>query len=177
LLVCRYLLQQRGREFILRKPSVVASVVATGLRFRPDPAGSVPRRRPLPDEDAARCGVRQEVDAVTQSARLAQVQPTSTDVIRSIRERLDALERDLLAARSVLAEAETALLASHVRSAAQPMALTTDQVAQLLGLSRSTVTAMIGRSELPSVKVGGSRRVLRRDLDSYLASIAAGGAA
>jgi excisionase family DNA binding protein len=121
--------------------------------------------------------VRQEVDAVTHSGRLTQVQPTSTDVIRSIRERLDALERDLVAARSALAEAETALLASHRRSAAEPMALTTDQVAQLLGLSRSTVTAMIGRGELPSVKVGGSRRVLRRDLETYLASIAAGGAA
>jgi excisionase family DNA binding protein len=45
------------------------------------------------------------------------------------------------------------------------------------GLSRSTVTAMIGRRELASIKVGGSRRVLRHDLDRHLAEVAAGGAA
>ncbi len=43
----------------------------------------------------------------------------------------------------------------------EPVALTTTQVAGLLGLSRSTVTLMIGREELASVKVGGSRRVER----------------
>lgn len=114
---------------------------------------------------------------MTESAKLTPVQIAPSGVIRTVRERLDALERDLVAARSALADAETELLRFQRRSGAEPMALTTDQVAQLLGLSRSTITAMIGRSELVSVKVGGSRRVLRRDLDSYLASIAAGGVA
>jgi excisionase family DNA binding protein len=89
----------------------------------------------------------------------------------------DALERDLAAARTALAEAEVELMAASQRFTPEPVALTTVQVAELLGLSRSTVTLMISRQELPSVKVGGSRRVLRRDLDAYLAAIAAGGAA
>ncbi|MDT4936720.1 MAG: Helix-turn-helix domain [Pseudonocardiales bacterium] len=121
--------------------------------------------------------VASKVVALTDSAKLTPVQFAPTGVIRTVRERLDALERDLVAARSALADAETELLGFQRRFRAEPMALTTDQVAQLLGLSRSTITAKIGRSELVSVKVGGSRRLLRRDLDSYFASIAAGGAA
>ena len=114
---------------------------------------------------------------MSDAAGLIPVQPTPTGLIRTVQERLDALERDLAAARSALAVAEVELLAVERRPAPEPVALTTDQVARLLGLSRSTVTAMIGRRELPSVKVGGSRRVLRRELDAYLAAITAGGAA
>jgi excisionase family DNA binding protein len=36
---------------------------------------------------------------------------------------------------------------------------------------------MISRRELPSIKIGGSRRVLRRDLDAYLGALSSGGAA
>jgi len=114
---------------------------------------------------------------MTELVGFRAVRPTPTGLIHGVRDRLDALERDLAAARSALAEAETELLAAAQRFAPEPVALTTTQVAELLGLSRSTVTLMIGREELASVKVGGSRRVLPRDLDAYLASISAGGAA
>ena len=110
-------------------------------------------------------------------ARLTAVAPTPTGVIRAVEERLDALERDVRAAREALALAEAELLAAHQRAETPPEALTTDQVARHLALSRSTVTAMITRGELASVKIGGARRVLRRDLDRYLNSLASGGAA
>jgi excisionase family DNA binding protein len=108
---------------------------------------------------------------------LTAVTPTPTGVIRAVEERLDALERDVRAAREALAIAEAELLAAQHKTETPPEALTTDQVARQLVLSRSTVTAMIARGELASVKIGGARRVLRRDLDEYLNSLASGGAA
>jgi excisionase family DNA binding protein len=114
---------------------------------------------------------------MTGTTRLSAVQPTPVGVIRAVEERLDGLERELAAARDALAAAEAELIAAHRQSEAGPDALTTDQVARALGLSRSTVTAMISRRELPSVKIGASRRVLRRDLDAYLGSLTSGGAA
>lgn len=114
---------------------------------------------------------------MTEFVGFRSVRPTPSGLISGVRDRLDALERDLAAVRSALAEAEAELMAAARRSTPEPVALTTNEVAALLGLSRSTVTLMIGREELASVKVGGSRRVLRRDLDAYLASISAGGAA
>jgi excisionase family DNA binding protein len=114
---------------------------------------------------------------MTGTTRLRAVQPTPVGVIRAVEERLDGLERELTAARDALAAAEDELIAAHRQSEAGPDALTTDQVARALGLSRSTVTAMISRRELPSVKIDGSRRVLRRDLDAYLGSLTSGGAA
>ena len=110
-----------------------------------------------------------------QTLRAVLLPPTG--LIRSVRERLDVLERDLAAARSALADAETELLTEQQRLTPRPVALTTTQVAELLGLPRTTVTVMISPNELASVKVGGSRRVVRRDLDAYLASITVGGAA
>jgi excisionase family DNA binding protein len=113
---------------------------------------------------------------MTAPTALTAVSPTPTGVIRAVEERLDALERDLRAAREALAAAEAELLARDA-SATQPDALTTDQVARQLGLSRSTVTTLIGRGRLASVKIGGARRVLRRDLDAYLIALGSGGAA
>lgn len=75
---------------------------------------------------------------MTGTARLAAVQPTATGVIRTVEERLDALERDVHTARDALATAEAESLAAPRKSEVQPDALTTDQVAHLLGLSRST---------------------------------------
>ncbi|MGH8960058.1 MAG: helix-turn-helix domain-containing protein [Jatrophihabitantaceae bacterium] len=115
--------------------------------------------------------------AMTGTTRLTAVAPTPTGVIRAVEERLDALERDVRAAREALAVAEAELLAARRTSETPPEALTTDQVARQLGLSRSTVTAMIGRGQLASVKIGGERRVLRRDLEAYLTALPSGGAA
>jgi excisionase family DNA binding protein len=109
--------------------------------------------------------------------RLTAVAPTPTGVIRAVEERLDALERDVRSARDALALAEAELLAAQHAAEMPPEALTTDQVARQLGLSRSTVAGLIGRGELTSVKIGGARRVLRRDLDAYLTGLGQGGAA
>ncbi len=115
--------------------------------------------------------------AAARATGLTAVAPTPTGVVRAVAERLDGLERELSAARAALAVVEAELLSASRRSEREPDALTTEQVAQALSLSRSTVTAMIGRRELVSVKIGGARRVLRRDLDDYLGSLASGGAA
>jgi excisionase family DNA binding protein len=114
---------------------------------------------------------------MTQPTQLRAVAPTPTGVIRAVEQRLDGLERELAAARRALADAEAELTAARGRREVEPDALTTDQVARALGLSRSTVTGLISRHELPSVKIGSARHVLRRDLDAYLASLASGGAA
>jgi excisionase family DNA binding protein len=107
--------------------------------------------------------------------QLSAVTPTPTGVIRAVEARLDGLERELAAARRALAEAE--LTAARARRDLEPDALTTDQVARVLGLSRFTVNTLISRGDLRSVKIGAARRVLRRDLDAYLATLASGGAA
>lgn len=117
------------------------------------------------------------IGTTTGTTGLSAVAPTPTGVIRAVEERLDALERDLRSAREALAVAEAELLAARLSSWTPPQALTTDQVARELNLSRSTVTTLIGRGQLASVKIGGARRVLRRDLDAYLSALPSGGAA
>jgi hypothetical protein len=67
---------------------------------------------------------------MTNAAGLIPVQPTPTGLIRAVQERLDALERDLAAARSALSVAEVELLAIDRRPMPEPVALTTDQVAE-----------------------------------------------
>lgn len=114
---------------------------------------------------------------VNRMTQLSAVTPTPTGVIRAVEARLDGLERELAAARRALAEAGAELTAARARRDLEPDALTTDQVARVLGLSRSTVNTLISRGDLRSVKIGAARRVLRRDLDAYLATLASGGAA
>lgn len=82
---------------------------------------------------------------------------------------IDSIGSDLNAARTALAEALDA--GTPEPAASPPAAYTTEQVARLLNLSRSTVAQMIGVGHLPSVKIGGSRRVLAADLERYLASL------
>ena len=48
---------------------------------------------------------------------------------------------------------------------------TTEQVAQILSLSRSTVAEMLRRRDIRSVKLGGCRRIFRVDVDAYIASV------
>lgn len=156
---------------------MVAAVVATGHLRRVDLAGSDPGRQPLLCESAPRRARRGWVVSVTNVARLTAVTPTATEVIRALGEQLDVLERGVRAAREALVMAEVELLAARSDHGVRPEALTTDQVAESLGLSRSTVTSMIGRGELASVKIGGARRVRRRDLDEYLERLGTGGAA
>ncbi len=43
-----------------------------------------------------------------------------------------------------------------------------DEVCELLSLRRSFVYRLLQRGELRSVKVGGARRVLLRDLDEFV---------
>jgi excisionase family DNA binding protein len=162
---------------LIVKAPVVASVVATNGLIWPDPDDRAKGHRHLAVVSPAGGDPRRWVSRMTGTTRLSAVQPTPVGVIRVVEERLDGLERELAAARDALAAAEAELIAGHRQSEVGPDALTTDQVARVRGLSRSTVTGMISRRELPSVKIGGSRRVLRRDLDAYLGSLSSGGAA
>ena len=47
-------------------------------------------------------------------------------------------------------------------------ALTVKAVAELLNVSQPTVRAYIRRGLLPSVELGGCRRILRNDLEDFL---------
>ena len=105
---------------------------------------------------------------MTSETWLTAVEPTPLGSIRAVATHIDAIERELWAVWQALATAEAILIPAKRPPDAEPDALTTEQVARRLGLSRSTVTAMIGRKELTSVKIGSSRRILRRDLDAYL---------
>lgn len=165
-------------------PPVVASVVASAAQTRSTshvrsrPSRHLQVLSPTTGEHPKQVNaVTATTGSTTGTTRLTVVAPTPTGVIRAVEERLDALERDVRAAREALALAEAELLAARHTAETPPEALTTDQVARRLGLSRSTVATMICRGQMPSVKIGGARRVLRRDLDAYLTALASGGAA
>ena len=48
-------------------------------------------------------------------------------------------------------------------------AMSVGQIAKVLNVSQPTVRSWIRRGDLPSIELGGCRRVLRKDLDTYLA--------
>jgi excisionase family DNA binding protein len=50
----------------------------------------------------------------------------------------------------------------------EPWLLRVERVAQLLGVSRSLIFEMIGRGELPSIRVGGCRRVVATELRAWI---------
>lgn len=154
-----------------------SQLVASPGQTRRDAADHASPYRHLFVVNPDRGELRKWVNRMTQTSQLSAVTPTPTGVIRAVEARLDGLERELAAARRALAEAGAELTAARARRDLEPDALTTDQVARVLGLSRSTVNTLISRRDLRSVKIGAARRVLRRDLDAYLATLASGGAA
>lgn len=98
--------------------------------------------------------------------------PEAADALRTALDRIQRAERDLVEARSALAAAEAALAVAQTPRTI-PDAYTMEQVGELLGLSRSTVALMIRDGTIRSVKLGGSRRVFRADLDDYIAAVRA----
>jgi excisionase family DNA binding protein len=92
------------------------------------------------------------------------------DALRTALECVQRTERDLVDARSALIEAGAALAAVRSHHERQPDAYTLEQVAELLGLSRSTIAVMVRTGAIRSAKIGGSRRVFRADLDQYIAN-------
>lgn len=96
--------------------------------------------------------------------------PTPAGPLRAIAARLTAVEHELAEARAALLAAEAAFAGGGQQSLV-PDAYTTEQLAHALGLSRSTIAEMLRRGEIRSVKLGGSRRVFRADLDAYIAAI------
>lgn len=57
---------------------------------------------------------------------------------------------------------------SGLMGPSEPWLLRVERVAQLLGVSRSLIYEMIGRGELPSVRVGGCRRVVASELRAWI---------
>ena len=100
---------------------------------------------------------------------------TAAEIRRSI-DRLTSLERELADVRSTLLAAETLLVGITAPPSVNPDAYTTTEVADALGLSRSTIAAMLARGEIRSVKLGGARRVFRADLDAYISAVRGGAA-
>lgn len=96
--------------------------------------------------------------------------PTSTGPLRTVAARLTAVEHELAEARAALSAAEAAVAGPNQQSIV-PDAYTTEQLAHTLGLSRSTIAEMLRRGDIRSVKLGGSRRVFRADLDAYIAAV------
>lgn len=47
--------------------------------------------------------------------------------------------------------------------------LDTSMLSDLLGVSRSTIRSMLRAGCLPFIKINGRRRVLKKDLEKYLA--------
>lgn len=47
--------------------------------------------------------------------------------------------------------------------------LTPDQVAQRLGVGRTTVYELMGRGELPSLRIGRARRIPSSAVDAFIA--------
>ena len=95
---------------------------------------------------------------------------TPSDALRTVAARLTAVEHELAEARAALAAADAAVAAGR-RQSLVPDAYTIEQVAHTLGLSRSKVADMLRRGDIRSVKLGGSRRVFRADLDAYIAEV------
>lgn len=52
----------------------------------------------------------------------------------------------------------------------EKLALSLAEAAQATSLSRSTLYLLLGTGQLPTIKVGGRRLVLRSDLQAYLHS-------
>jgi excisionase family DNA binding protein len=48
-------------------------------------------------------------------------------------------------------------------------ALSVKEIAKLLHISEPTIRGWVKSGQLPSLELGGSRRILRRDLDTYIA--------
>jgi excisionase family DNA binding protein len=58
-----------------------------------------------------------------------------------------------------------------IPSLADKIALRIPEASHVSGLSRSKLYELISERELHSVKAGGRRLILRRDLEAYLASL------
>jgi len=52
----------------------------------------------------------------------------------------------------------------------EKLALRMDEAVAASGLSRSTLYVLISRNDLPAVKIGGRRLILREDLEQFLQS-------
>ena len=46
--------------------------------------------------------------------------------------------------------------------------LTVREAADVLGISRTAIYLLLQRGEIPSVKIGRSRRIKRKDIESYV---------
>jgi excisionase family DNA binding protein len=64
------------------------------------------------------------------------------------------------------------LLLADTRQDEEPWLLRPETVARLLSLSRSKVYQMIADGTLPSIKIAGSRRIRREDLQRWLVDMA-----
>lgn len=56
-------------------------------------------------------------------------------------------------------------------SAVTPLLLSFDHAADVLEVSHSTVKRLVRTGQLPAVKVGGSPRIRKADLDAYVAGL------
>ncbi len=150
-------------------------VVATGISYADDSGRS--RRSTVGDGDRAAHITTMNTNRgdhpgprALRSAGYATHTPAEA-ALHAAKEHLAAVEHALAETHEALAAVARELATAP--SSSPPDALTTVQVAAALGLGRATVAELIRRGDLASVKIGGSRRVFRADLDGYIASLRA----
>jgi len=150
-------------------------VVATGFS-RVDDSG-LPRRSTVGDGDRAAHITTMETNRsdppgprALRTAGYAAHTPAEA-ALHAAQDHLAAVEHALVEAHEALDAIARELATAPAGS--PPDALTTVQVAVALCLGRATVAELIRRGEIASVKIGGSRRVFRADLDHYIAELRA----
>ncbi len=99
-------------------------------------------------------------------AALAEICEHAARVLRRVAEQPPSAGRIDVAAGSS-AGAENPQAGSS--TATTPLLLTIAETAEALRTSRTTVYALVRRGEIPSIKIGSSRRVVRQRLEAWLA--------
>lgn len=82
----------------------------------------------------------------------------------------DATLAQIRTAKAALESAEAALLAASVASESEPLLVTVDRAAQMLGIGRTKTFELISSGALPAVKIGRSTRVRLDDVRAYAAA-------
>lgn len=99
-------------------------------------------------------------------AALAEICEHAARVLRRVAEQLPSAGRIDMAAGSS-AGAENPQAGSSTGSTR--LLLTIAETAEALRTSRTTVYALVRRGEIPSIKIGSSRRVVRQRLEAWVA--------
>lgn len=95
-------------------------------------------------------------------ARPASSVPAISDALAQIRACLAQMEGLQASIRVQIDRLSSAPLAD------EPLTLTVEEAARLLGLGRTTTFRLVANGDIPSFKLGGRRFIVPSDLDAYI---------